>query len=283
MQRVFIIIIACLISLSCLSQESKRLALVVGNANYEKGELKNPVNDALLVAETLEAVGFDVILKTDIPSKDLFIKAIREFGDRKVHYNVGFIYYAGHGIQVDGDNYLLPTKASFNSEDDVYFNAINVKEILRFLNSRDGDVNVLVLDACRNNPFERSWSLSRDSNAAGKGLAKIPPPSGSFIAFSTDEGRTAADGVGNNSLYCESLCQHILEEGLTLEQVFKRVRTDVEDETDGVQSPIEMQKLRGEDFYFIKSYQNNALTQNAESLNEESCAVYAVCIHIHGD
>ena len=250
--RLIIAISACLISVSFLAQEETRLALVIGNANYNVGELKNPVNDALLVAATLHALDFDVILDTNITDKALFIKTIREFGDRRPDYDVAFIYYAGHGIQIGSENYLLPTAKTFESEFDVEDYGVSVKNIMRYLAGQSGKINVLILDACRNNPFEHKWNQTR-SIGGGSGLAKIQPPSGSLIAFSTDPGATAADGIDENSIYCESLCKNMLRPETQIEQVFKYVRTDVEKATNNRQSPVEMQKLTGEEFYLVKS------------------------------
>ena len=115
------------------SQEEKRLALVIGNANYDKGELKNPVNDALLIAETLKELEFDVILDTNLADKRSFKETIREFGNRRPDYDVAFVYYAGHGIQVGSENYLLPTKEVFQSEYDVQDYGVSVQNIMRYL------------------------------------------------------------------------------------------------------------------------------------------------------
>ena len=166
------------------SQEEKRLALVIGNANYDKGPLNNPVNDALLMARTLDSLDFDVILDTNIANRGEFLKTIREFGNKRLDNDVAFVYYAGHGIQVGAENFLLPTKVNFETEYDVMDNGVSVQNIMRYLTGMTNQVNVLVLDACRDNPFERNWNKTR--SLKGGGLAKIPPPTGSLIAFSTD-------------------------------------------------------------------------------------------------
>jgi len=145
-----------------LSQEKeKRLALVMGNANYEKGELNNPVNDARLIASTLDSLEFDVILKENLATRRDMTNAIREFGAKRENYDVAFVYYAGHGIQIDDENFLLPTKENFFSEEDVLDYAVSVEKIMRILKSKDNQVNILILDACRDNPFESSWNNTR--------------------------------------------------------------------------------------------------------------------------
>ena len=119
MKRFYIHILIFLISISLFSQDEKRLALVIGNANYDKGELKNPVNDARLIASTLDSLDFDVILKENLATEREMTLAIREFGNKRSEYDVAFVYYAGHGIQIDDENFLLPTKEEFSSVEDV--------------------------------------------------------------------------------------------------------------------------------------------------------------------
>jgi uncharacterized caspase-like protein len=233
------------------SQDEKRLALVIGNSNYDKGPLSNPVNDALLMVKTLESLDFDVILDTNITNQKDFINKINEFGIKRPDYDVAFVYYAGHGIQVGSQNFLIPTKEVFETEFNVRDNAVSVQKIMRYLTSMTNQVNILILDACRNNPYENNWSKTR--SLKGAGLAKIPPPTGSLIAFSTDAGNTAADGDGKNSIYCESLCRNMMLENTSLDQVFRNVRMDVLKETDGKQRPVENSQLTGQEFYLVKS------------------------------
>ena len=246
-----IVIILLCIPFFVFSQTEKRLALVIGNSNYDKGELKNPVNDALLISETLKQLDFDVILDTNIADKRSFKETIREFGNRRPDYDVAFVYYAGHGIQVGSENYLLPTKEVFESEYDVQDYGVSVQDIMRYLTGMSNQVNILILDACRDNPFESNWNVTR--SLKGNGLAKIPPPTGSLIAFSTDAGMTAADGDGKNSIYCESLCKNMILSNTSLDQIFRNVRTDVLDKTNGNQSPVEESKLTGDAFYLNSS------------------------------
>ncbi|MDG1689742.1 MAG: caspase family protein, partial [Flavobacteriales bacterium] len=188
MKKVLILFFIFLINITN-SQEEKRLALVIGNDNYDKGELNNPVNDAILIAKTLDSVGFDIILDTNISSRRNFVETIKEFGDKRPNYDVAFVYYAGHGVQVANQNYLLPTKEKFNSQDDIIDYAVSVQRVIKYLTSMTDQVNVLILDACRDNPFESNWDATR--SLKGSGLAKMLAPSGSMIAFSTTAGNTA--------------------------------------------------------------------------------------------
>ena len=162
-QRVFLLIcfLCTLESIAQSNQEVKKLALVIGNANYDAGKLKNPVNDALLMASAFDSLGFDVILDTNIKTQTDFNLTIREFGLKRKEYDVGFVYYAGHGIQVGSENFMLPTKVNLESEDDVDYFGVNVQKIVNILIRTTDQVNVLILDACRNNTFESQWNLTR--------------------------------------------------------------------------------------------------------------------------
>ena len=241
-----------LLSFSVFSQEEKRLALVIGNANYEKGELKNPVNDARLIASTLKSLEFDVILKENLSTKREMTETIREFGEKRSKYDVAFVYYAGHGIQVGDENFLLPTKETFKKEYDVMDYGVSVQNIMRYLRSQTNEVNILILDACRDNPFESNWNATRSLKSGG--LAKIPPPTGSLIAFSTDSGQTAPDGNGDNSVYTTSLAKNISIENISIDQVFRNVRAEVLLKTEGIQRPVEATQLVGKSFIFNKTF-----------------------------
>ena len=242
------LLIFLLLPFFLFSQEKeKRLALVIGNANYEKGALKNPVNDAKLIVKALDSLGFEVLEYYNLTTQRQLKKAILEFGAKRDSANVGFVYYAGHGVQVNNENYLLPTQEEYTSQTEVIEYAVSVQSVLRALKSDSNQVNILVLDACRDNPFESNWNKTR--SLKGDGLAKIPPPTGSLIAFSTDSGQTAADGEDNNSIYSLSLYKNMLLEDTSLDQVFRNVRADVLKQTNGNQRPVEATQLTGQTFY----------------------------------
>ena len=273
MKKYFILILS-FISLSILSQEEKRLALVIGNANYDKGVLKNPVNDALLIKTTLEKLNFDVILDTNIQKIQDFKSVVRKFGEEREKYNVGFVYYAGHGIQINNENFLLPTKEVFNSKYDVLDNALSVQNIMRYLTAKTNQVNVMILDACRDNPFEKNWMNQTRGDEKGRGLAKIPPPTGSLIAFSTDAGNTALDGNGENSVYCESLAKNFMLVNTSIDQIFRNVRSDVLKLTNNMQRPVEASQLTGQAFYLIRKKDYNKIEiseieKEAKDLNQK--------------
>ena len=245
-------LILLLLPFFLFSQEKeKRLALVIGNSNYDSiAKLANPVNDAKLIARTLDSLDFEVILATDL-DKGEFMSKVVEFGKKRADYDVGFVYYAGHGLQINGENYLLPTNQNFDEEWKIEEYAINVNRIMKYLTALTDQVNILILDACRNNPWEGNFRSVGGSNNSG--LAKIPAPTGSLIAFSTDAGSVAADGDGENSIYCISLVKNMLLENTTLDQVFRNVRTDVLIESKKMQRPIESSQLTGQAFYLVKS------------------------------
>lgn len=249
------------------SQE-KRLALVIGNSNYSVGQLDNPVNDAVLMAKTLDSLHFDVILDTNLATRRDFIESIKKFGTRVSEYDVAFIYYAGHGIQLNNENFMLPTKETFESEFDVEEYGVKVQSILRFLNSDVSKISIFVLDACRNNPFESSWRKTRSLDK-GSGLAGLEAPSGSLIAFSTAPGSTAPDGTGDNSLYCSILSKQLLVPESSIEQVFRNVRSEIHSLTDGAQRPIENTQLLGEEYFLLPRNFENELSLSNKYLLEK--------------
>jgi len=230
-------------SLSSAFALERRIALVIGNAKYKEAPLVNSVNDARDMAAALQRTGFEVIMAIDATQKEMN-RAIAKFGDRLTTDSVALFYYAGHGMQVRGKNYLIPIDAEIKSESSVRVESVDVDGVLDQLST--SDLNVVILDACRNNPFERR--ANRSVGAAG--LAQMEAPKGSLIAYATAPGRTAADGEGRNGLYTQALLKYIQEPGLTIEQVFKNVRREVARATRDGQIPWESSSMTG-DFYFL--------------------------------
>lgn len=227
-------------------KNERKTALIIGNGSYKNGPLKNAVNDALDIAAALSGKGFKVILKQNA-SKMEMRNAVREFGAEINQGGVGLFYYSGHGLQVDGTNYLIPIDADIEMKAEVEEECINANAILRVMEYSGNRINVIILDACRNNPF-RSFSRSDE-----KGITRMDPPKGAkqgaIIAFATAPGSVASDGDGRNGLYTSKLLKYIHQPDLTLEEVFKRVRVEVSTESDGKQIPWENNSLTG-DFYF---------------------------------
>ena len=227
---------------------SNRVALVLGNGAYAAGNLPalaNPVNDARLMAKALEAGGFDVALVTDA-DQGAMKTAIEAFGKRlkEAGESVGLFYYAGHGVEVRGENYLIPIGAEIEHEVEFKTDAVPADWVLSWMGAAGNRLNMVVLDACRNNPYEGR------SRGASQGLAQMDAPSGTLIAYSAAPGQVALDGAGENSPYTAALAQAVVEPGLRVEDVFKRVRVAVEADTKGEQTPWESSSLTG-DFYFV--------------------------------
>jgi formylglycine-generating enzyme required for sulfatase activity len=224
-----------------------RVALVIGNAAYKNATpLSNTINDAVIMANALKSLGFELVggkAQTDLDKGGLD-NVIRKFGETIRGKRVAFLYYSGHGVQVDGRNYLIPTSANVVSKTDVKYELVNVDNVLDDMNASGTKVNIIVLDACRNNPFG-----DKGLRGTGSGLAVMDAPSGTIVAYATGPGKTAADGVGKNSPYTESLARVITEPGLDIEDVFREVGKDVQIKTGGVQVPWKMDSLT-EKFYF---------------------------------
>jgi len=215
---------------------SKRLALVIGNGAYADAPLANPLNDAADIAKALEASGFTVIRRENASLRDMHL-ALREFGDKLGRRDTGLFYFAGHGMQVRGHNYLLPVGADVAREDEVAFAALDLAAVMEKLDSAKNPVNIVILDACRNNPFGTRIA------ASAKGLAQVDAPPGTFIAFATAPGSTAADGGGRNGLYTQNLVRQMAKTGAPIEDVFQSVRAAVRAESKGMQIPWESTSL----------------------------------------
>ncbi len=214
----------------------QRLALVIGNGAYKDGALPNPINDAADMAKALESSGFKVIRRENATLKEMHL-ALREFGDGLGRQSTGLVYFAGHGMQVRGRNYLIPVDADIAREDEVAFAALDLGAVMDKLDSAKNPVNFVILDACRNNPFGNRLQ------ATAKGLAQVDAPPGTLIAFATAPGSTAADGAGRNGLYTQHLVQQIGRPGAAVEEVFKAVRAAVRAESKNLQVPWESTSL----------------------------------------
>lgn len=243
MARFLHLLMGCAGLLLCAlasAQVPKRVALLVGNAAYAGAPLANPANDASDLAAALKARGFDTVVALNSSRTDMTAR-IRSFVDKVEPGAVALFYYAGHGMQVRGKNYIIPVDAKVQSEADVLDQGIEIDSILQRLEMKAAAINLVILDACRNNPFTRSY---------GGGLASIDAPKGTLIAFATSPGKVALDGKGRNGVFTKHLLANIGLPGLKVEDVFKRVRIGVTEESRGQQVPWENTSLTG-DFYFI--------------------------------
>ncbi len=227
----------------------RRIALVVGNRTYPQGALITPENDAQDMASSLRKLGFQVVLATNLdPTR--FRSTIRRFEDLLAAADgrvVALVFYAGHGVQINGKNYLLPTDVSYKDQRDVVDFGIDADQLLSRIHAQEPEVTIMVFDACRDSPLP---SIARSTRSAG-GLARMDPPAGTFVAFATSPGSTASDNQRErNGLFTKYILQHIQTPGLNTEQVFRRVRTDVYRASRGQQLPEDSNRLVGGDFLF---------------------------------
>lgn len=224
------------------ARAEKRVALVVGNGAYPMAPLRNPINDARAMAKTLNQLGFEVILRTNLSQRGM-IEALRDFGERLGRNGEAVFYFSGHGMQVKGRNYLIPVDADIRGEDEVPYMSLDMAQVLDKLEAARSRANIVILDACRNNPFVRTFRSGR------MGLAQMDAPVGTLIAFATAPGSEARDGDSEFGTYTRHLLQHLPTPGLQAELVFRRVREDVTAETKDRQVPWESSSLKG-DFFF---------------------------------
>ena len=243
---------ACLAAFAaCQALSSERVALVVGNADYRNvPALANPVNDAEDMAALLRRLGFSVTAGRDLTDAAMEDR-VRAFSRRARGAEVALFFYAGHGLQVDGLNYLVPVDARLADEADLPFEAIAMNLVLEQMRAA---TNLVFLDACRDNPFARGWAAAGRSTSAGRGLTRVGESGGSglFIAFATDPDRIAADGEGRNSPFTAALKRHIETPGLEVNALLTEVRRTVLASTGNVQRPWSNSSL-SEAFYFVPS------------------------------
>ncbi len=215
-----------------------RTALVIGNSNYEQSPLRNPANDSRAMGNTLKDLGFDVTLQFNLNLRQMN-EAVRGFGQKIKDGGVGLFYFAGHGVQVDGVNYLAPVGARVEKEQDVKIKMLDIGKVTAEMEAAKNGLNVLILDACRDNPFVRAF------RSPSPGLAPINASSGTYIAFASAPGTTASDGEGENGLYTQELLTNLKQPGLRLEDIFIRTRVSVKKKSNDKQAPWENGALEG--------------------------------------
>ncbi|GAB4233514.1 MAG: hypothetical protein Kow0032_16810 [Methyloligellaceae bacterium] len=236
---LFVLAAVALLGAAAQAAAKERFALVIGNSNYRSVEaLPNPANDAEAMGRLLKAAGFQVTYATDLGQNEMR-RAVRDFSDMladKGEDTVALVYYAGHGVQIDGQNYLIPVDAVVERESDVALEAVRLADLLTILETAPSKTRIVILDACRNNPFE-------DIGTAPRGLAIVNAPAGSVIAYSTSPGTVAEDGSGRNSPFTKALVRAAREPGAPIESVFQKVRLAVHKTTGGRQTPWEVTAL----------------------------------------
>ena len=239
----------------------KLTALVIGNAAYPGAVLTNPVNDALDMTTALTALGFSTLKITDATCEEID-RVMSSFQDNLNSNDVGLFYFAGHGMQIAGENYITGINTKFTDETAAKYSSYPLNQLIDLMASSSNSTNLIILDACRNNPYVRAWN--RDVSKSG--LAPVFTPKGTLIAFSTSPGETAADGVGRrNGSYTESLLRHINTPDVPIEDVFKRTRNTLSVLTAGKQTSWEHTSLSG-DFLFNISIGRHVTIYSAEAL-----------------
>ena len=234
---------------------AERVALLIGNNQYATAPLRNAVNDARDLAETLRELGFTVILRENASRKDM-IDGIRDFGQALEGAQTALFFYAGHAMQFKDRNYLIPVDAAMGSEEDVTFFSVEISQVFDRMDRARTRFNFILLDACRDNPFASSFKVSNS------GLAQMSAPSGTLIAYATAPGSVAADGGGRNGIYTKHILQNIKAPDLPAEIMFKRVREGVERETRRLQTPWDSSSLKG-DFSFNPTGRSMAASAGA--------------------
>jgi formylglycine-generating enzyme required for sulfatase activity len=228
-------------------RSEKRVALVIGNAGYAVGRLNNPVLDARAMAQTLRGLGFEVLAHENLDYRKMQ-RAVADFGEKISGGGVGLFYYSGHGLQVSGRNFLVPVDADIKSERYVPSETLDVDSVLAQMQEAKTRVNIVILDACRNNPFAQRF------RGGSRGLAAIDAPAGTYMAYATAPGNVADDGdPGKNGVYTAELLRSLREPGLKIEDVFKRVRAGVLDRTGRRQNPWDASSLTGDFFFNLRT------------------------------
>src|SRR5262245_29515521 len=239
---------AAFLTVSAPAFAEKRVALVLGNGAYRNvAPLANPVNDSTRIAATLKDAGFDIVdSRRDLSAVDTR-RALRDFADKARDADIAVVYYAGHGIEVDGGNYLIPVDARLERDTDIYDEGLSLDRILIAIEPAK-KLRLVILDACRDNPFSRTMKRTVASRAIGQGLAKVEPTSPNvLIAYSAKAGSTAADGDGQNSPFTAALSHHLTRPGLDVRRAFGFVRDEVLKTTNNRQEPFVYGSLGGED------------------------------------
>lgn len=249
---------------SLCTASSPCTALVIGNSAYQKVDpLKNAVNDAMVMQATLKSLGFEVILKEDVATQADMLLALDEFYNQlKGKKGIGLFFYAGHGIQVKGENYLIPTQGEVISGSDVDYKLLPLKQVLDKMQDAENAVNIIVVDACRNSP---SRGISR--SVISDGLASVKPPVDSMVIFSTSLSQLASDGVGGNSPFTINFSKYMKKPGLKIEDVLKKVREALLKETGHQQLSGEYTTLT-KDFCFVSC--PTASSINVEAITAEN-------------
>lgn len=263
--RFLILLLIAFSSASFAQPKENRVALVVGNSAYKSSPLRNPTNDAKDMAVKLKSMGFTVIERSNLTVKQIG-STLREFRAKLTPASVALVFYAGHGLQIKGENYLPAVDADITGEDDVPTQSLAVRQIMDVLGDAKTRLNLVFLDACRNNPFARSFRSASD------GLNRVNAPSGTLISFATRPGSVASDGAGRNGLYTGALLQQMSDQGQPIEQVLKKVVSQVKAGSNNQQEPWMEGSIEG-DFCFAECAHHMTQSEHT-NLQTQSSAPY---------
>lgn len=227
-------------------------ALIIGNAAYPESQLTNPVNDANDISEKLSRLGFETTLRTDVKNKAME-EALDFFALKLETCDVALFFFAGHGMQINGKNYLTAIDTNFEKEINAKYSSLPLDQVIETMEKGSNKTDIIILDACRTNPYERKWR-GTDS----QGLAPVYAPKGMIIGYATSPGQVAYDGDGRNGTYTDAFLRHVSTPDITIEDLFKRVRNTLSSSTRGRQISWEHTSLMG-DFYFNYSFVTDEL------------------------
>jgi Caspase domain len=244
-----------------LDNSEKRLALVIGNGQYTSGYLVNAQNDVRDVTAVLQELGF-IVLKYENLNQGQMIKAIDDFGMKLKGFQTGIFYYTGHGIQAKGINYLIPVDAQIKTEEQVEYDCVKAERIINLMEASGTNNNIIILDACRNNPFEERWTRL----STGRGLVKMDAPRGTIIAYSASPGSTTSDDSGKINPYTSALIENIQLPNCSIIQVFQKIQNKVSERTNNSQIPWESSSLS--ELFFFK-VDEKTLNENIVSTSQQ--------------
>lgn len=243
-----------------LSQTDDRIALVIGNSNYSSvPALDNPINDAFDMGAALERLDFEVTVRTDLDAFDMN-KALGSFARRARNAKMAVLFFAGHGVEVDKKNYLIPINTEIEQAEDLSFQAIPLDLLLKAVDGAE-ELKLVLLDACRDNPF--NYRVVGASRSLGRGLSRVEPPGGVLVGYAAREGTIAYDGEGRNSPYTKALLQYIEEPGLEIGKLFRKVRDAVYTDTGGAQEPFTYGSLPSHDI-FLAGLSTDTISEDFE-------------------
>lgn len=258
------------------TEDKKRVALVIGISNYSHAsQLPNPVQDATKLASVLSNIGFDVTLRTNLGINDLR-DAVRNFADKADNSDVALVYFAGHGIEMGGQNYLIPNDAELRRDRDLDHEALTMNLVSSSLEGAKR-LRIILLDACRNNPFAAQMKIAKSrTRSVSRGLAPVEPIGDSIVVYASKHGTVAEDGAGNNSPFAEALAKMLPQPGVEISLMFRKVRDEVIKATDRRQQPFVYGSISGDPFYFMPSVniQNNVVINNTPSADKSACSIW---------